>query len=134
MPNWCENEVTVTGPKEAMELFIKYNVNPETPEDFNMAISEPSTIEVGETFNWNKVKDHDESKDSQYMVEFWTRWEPPIYLFEGASPRYPELTFIIRYGEFNMDFSGKVTIKDGVILDEEKGQYGRYYGVDVSSE
>ena len=34
MPNWCENDLTVEGPKEAIEEFIKFAAG-ESPFDFN---------------------------------------------------------------------------------------------------
>ena len=40
MPNWCENDLTVEGPKGAVEEFIKF-VAGESPFDFNKFVPYP---------------------------------------------------------------------------------------------
>ena len=40
MPNWCENDLTVSGSKEAVEEFLKFAAG-EIPFDFNRFIPYP---------------------------------------------------------------------------------------------
>jgi len=115
MPNQCWNRLTVEG--EGWEKFYKENTNANGILDFDISVPvgglratayEKWTAEIsggGEDCNtW----------DESPVIEFYSRWCPPINYFRTVSKKYPALTFTLQFDEFCMDIHGTSVFKNGV--------------------
>ena len=106
MPNWCENDLTVEGPKEAIEEFIKFAAG-ESPFDFNKVIPYPEEFKRLDDAAkaWDREhagmpheergtppKDGFNSGGYKWRVEHWgTKWpafhvdiEEPVPMYGGT--------------------------------------------------
>jgi hypothetical protein len=108
MPNWCQNELTVIGPKEDIAAFKIKAANDKGVFVFNQFVPKPPEVEatpydkVGynwERENWgvkwgaseeNLITD----KPNQLLYTFNTPWGPPELFLIKLSKQYPLLQFI----------------------------------------
>src|SRR5512132_365387 len=98
MPNWCENDLAVEGPKEVMEAFLKFAAG-DSPFDFNRFIPYPEEFRrlddvakawdrehEGRTgYDWHsRPKDGFNSGGYEWRVEEWgTKWPASRVELEG---------------------------------------------------
>lgn len=54
------------------------------------------------------------------VYKFDTAWAPPVPFVESASELYPELEFVLRYGEPGNGIAGSVRVVGGVIVEDEE--------------
>jgi hypothetical protein len=136
MPNECENNLRVYGPKELVKKFSDDNTG-----DEGKALSFAKSLPVPEgedAFAWHcerwgtkwdvmEVIDYSEDDNGSaedkgmttYRYAFTTAWSPPIEWLKGVAEKYPELTFSMNYIEQGMEFAGDVEVKGDTILMEE---------------
>lgn len=135
MPNWCTNELQVTGDIDAMDKWRSALVENETFEPilvFNKLIPMPKEYEEGEKwYNWRiehwGVKwdiDGDDSQPYDFSethahYNFQTPWGPPVELFENITNDFPGITFELAYYEEGMQFAGLIKWKDGEVIHDE---------------
>ena len=107
MPNWCENDLTVEGPTEVIEEFLKFAAG-ESPFDFDRFIPYPEEFrrldEVAEAwdrehagrpdYDWRaRPKDGFNSGGYDWCVANWgTKWPASRVELEGPVSRYPGKT------------------------------------------
>ena len=107
MPNWCENDLTVRGPKEVMEEFLKFAAG-ESPFDFNRFLPYPEEFrrldDIAEAwqkehagrpdYDWRaRPKDGFNSGGYEWRVEHWgTKWPACRVEVEGPVTGYDEKT------------------------------------------
>lgn len=131
MPNWCSNQLTVTGPKTDLRAFKKMAVGHSpweevakdeklNPLNFHSLVSIPAVVlqagyqEAGydwERANWGckwgaceaRLID---SSDGELLYDFDTAWSPPIEFLETVAKEHPNLTFILEYDEPGIGFKG----------------------------
>lgn len=143
MPNWCENEVTITGP--ALELARLYSEVCTSEEedglqfDFNRVVPMPNNIFRGNLgqeererhgemnwydwsianwgTKWNASEPSVSRKERSIQIDFDTAWSPPEPVIAKLSSMYPELTIIHSYYEGGMGFNGKDKWKAGIKVD-----------------
>ena len=107
MPNWCENDLTVEGPKEVIEEFIKFAAS-ESPFDFNRLLPYPDEFkrldDAAEAwdkehaerpdYDWRaRPKDGFNSGGYEWRVKHWgTKWpafhvdvEEPVTGYDGKT-------------------------------------------------
>ena len=60
------------------------------------------------------------------QISFDTAWSPSLEVTKALSLLYPTLTFKYNYEEGGNDFSGNMTFRNGVILEENGGDYNDY--------
>lgn len=140
MPNWCWNELEVSGPKEDIASF-REAVMPNDiserielvsrlmplPEDATIKIIQPDGTEIS-TFTeegyWKAIElwgskwadAHTELNADEpnfLSFNFDSAWGPPEAGIIGISTLYPELTFTLCYYEANMGFRGDLQVKNG---------------------
>jgi len=109
MPNWCENQLTVTG--DVTEFYEKFT---------NMKAIVPMPADTKDWYhwaieNWGVKWDFDAIADSHdddflYYV-FETAWGPPTKFIKKAALLYPDLYFVLKYDEPGMGFMGCCTAK-----------------------
>ena len=62
MPNWCENDLAVEGPKEVIEEFLKFAAG-ESPFDFGKFIPYPAEFQRQDEIAEAWLKEHAERPD-----------------------------------------------------------------------
>jgi hypothetical protein len=127
MPNWCHNELTITGPPEEISLFLlKWKAHHETFR-FQAFVPMPPNLGNGwydwRVANWGTkwdVEVHDaEIGPGQIRMAFSTAWAPPEPFVEAVSEMFPGLTFHLEHEEPGMAFKGHLTVRDGEVLSQE---------------
>ena len=147
MPNWCENNLEVTGPNESLDKFRKVSRGKYSEEGKLYDLIMDSTVpmpnhiyqdSLGEKErelygrdnwydwsieNWGTKWDingkliHKDKECLQY--EFDSAWSPPIEWLKKVSKVFPDLYFELEYSEPNMDFAGTAQAHDGELEDKE---------------
>jgi len=133
MPNWCENNLIVSGEKSELDKFKKEvqgtGWDSVTPSllDFNQIIPMPQEVidegydESGyswETANWgckwgaHEVDFYESDKALHYYFE--TPWSPPEPILLAMGDKYSKLDFRLEYTEYGMNFQGEIYIEQGV--------------------
>lgn len=125
MPNWCRNELTVTGAEAEIERFVE---GLKRDEEGNLVILESHLPRPGDIdrrpsagpwpawFDWERenwgVKWGDcdtritYSDASTVQMEFSTAWAPPLAGMERLAQKFPSLEFEISYHEPGVNFCG----------------------------
>lgn len=147
MPNHCENNFCITGPKKELKKFYdgikehgdelsimksyfpcpkelkeakaNFEDNPEMIAKYGFSSWYDWSVE-----NWGtKWGDYDldiDLSDTHVSGFFMSAWAPPINGFVGVSKKFPKLQFELSYSEPGMCFAGEATIKDGDILSQDE--------------
>lgn len=139
MPNWCENVLTIEGPKEQIkrfknkakstkqikpegtETFEEYTLN----EDFKLGSIIPAPEDIGDNwYQWNIENygckwdctgelNHEEETKLEYYFD--SPWSPPIEWLVKTSAKFPKLCFTLNYDEPGMGFKGEARAKGSTI-------------------
>jgi hypothetical protein len=143
MPNWCENEVWITGnADELQELFteaskpnLSYD-NGESEAKFLMdnLVPVPKELLEGDGWynwrlgnwgtKWDLNQDYDDTRiyytegDSEGGLNYQTAWSPNRAFWLAVSERFPSLTIDLRYVEEGMCFMGQEIMKEGQTIEE----------------
>ena len=151
MPNWCTNQLEVTGAKEAVKKFaadvrvesaIDREFNPLSfakilpcPEDLKS--TDKGILADGE-YHWNIENwgtkwdacdvtggDVTESIDDSFIVEyeFETAWRHCDAWLTTISKMYPDLKFRLGYYEPGMSFQGELIIENGEVVYENQEDF-----------
>jgi hypothetical protein len=143
MPNWCENEVWITGnADELQELFTeaskphKEHENSEHPIKFlmdNLVPMPPEYLDDTRWWDfrignwgckWDLSQEWDDTRvyytegDSEGGLNYQTAWSPNRQFWITVSERFPSLTIDLRYVEEGMCFMGQDIIQAGEIVDQ----------------
>jgi len=143
MPNWCANEMEVSGPTERVKLFMKevsgrgpYDREEKNLFDFNKVVPMPEEAisdyeNIGynwqlanwgckwgaSTFSCNIEELSTGSAVAHYVYD--TPWAPGNEcFFKELSLKYPDLRFFNKYVEPGMAFAGEITAENGNVVDE----------------
>lgn len=144
MPNWCENEVDITGDyeqlKELMTEASKPNLsfdNGESKPKFLMDNLVPMPTELHETngwwdwridnwgTKWDLNQDYDDTQvdyeegDREAGLTYQTAWAPNREFWKTVSKRFPKLVIDLRYLEEGMWFMGQDIYKAGELIAQE---------------
>ena len=138
MPNWCENELTVSGNGIAVSAFLNA-VKGESELDFGKVIPEPEGIREGRDpgldwrndhwgTKWNAcdcvlIDDQRLTRGRKVTIGFDTAWAPPTPVVEEIIRKYRMLTVTLRYWEGGMQYKGVLKGKGGEVLKREQGEY-----------
>jgi len=150
MPNWCYNEMEVTGSKENLVKFMDFIKGDKRDFDFNKVLPYPEEYEkldletpdqfVGYNnggYNWciknwgtkwnacepNITLTDVSPKSSIVEISFDSAWSPSEPITRKLSELFPDLTFKHSYEEGGCDFSGCLVCKNGKILEDKTGLY-----------
>ena len=132
MPNYCENDLVITGPKADIAAFL--DAAHQTDEDGDeMPISLKRLVPVPDDWrkrNWGTkwdLFDFSNPKTSQggrrYRVSFLTAWLPPATAIEIIAEQFPTLKFSLRYYEAGNGFKGCLVVKGVEVLEQWDGDY-----------
>lgn len=140
MPNWCENELIVTGNKENINALIDLIESDDLSFDFEKVIPHPEGIkqnsEEGYFFRvnnwgtkWRLEEDSisiDRESDEEISMSFDTAWAPCLPIVTKLAELFPALKIKYTYGESGMDFSGFANYQNGELIDSGNGEYDVY--------
>jgi len=142
MPNWCENELTVSGDEATVQKFKKRVKAKDTALSLAKLFPEPdySKVKVKPTFpsitkevrkgqewwdwriqNWGTKWDVEAELVDDWgnglAYQFDSAWSPPTKWLETISAKWPDLTFKLKYDEPGMGFAGVAVATAGKIQD-----------------
>lgn len=113
MPNWCENVVSITAPKEIIDgieaelskeeggEFLNH-LHPIGEWDYDKCVTEWGT-------KWDAtVHNYDRKSEVEIEVSFDTAWAPPLRAYEAFLDRVndPNVSLMAHYFEPGMCFTG----------------------------
>ena len=142
MPNWCNNELRVSGPAEDIARFKQqavgfspWNAPPKdekpSPLNFHSLVPIPDGVlkagyeDAG--YDWENNHwgckwgachaDLVDDNGSELFYSFDTAWAPPIGFLDGVAKLWPSLIFVLEYEEGGMGFKGLAKAHDETIED-----------------
>lgn len=143
MPNWCSNEVSISGSREIISEILE--ITEKNPEKFQMSDFVPMPKELEGTnapsdspnwydwcnSNWGTKWDMCDVYQSNHpskasmTISFNTAWAPNVQFWAKFSELYPTLSIIHYYYEEGMGFIGEAIYENGLVDD---------YCIDISNE
>lgn len=156
MPNWCDNEIIITGPASDLEKILDmakssennlFDLIKQTPADllenqaahdkgdFEQALMGNKNHAYGDWYSWRianwgtKWNPEDITafqRGNSVVLGFNTAWSPAIAVFEELGAQYPEVSIIINYYEEGMGFIGQALVENGELQYDDT--------TDISSE
>lgn len=147
MPNWCDNDLTITGPTNIIKsLFSKsislQDILPCPKELLDLSSPAPNEFQdlnikkygQSDWYNWNihnwgtkwdpgpfdgEVEEAtgDPTKSS-FHCSFQSAWAPPTNAFRFLAEKHPELTVRLEYFESGCTFFGVATNESGAWVDD----------------
>ena len=151
MPNWCNNNITIRGPKkkiDAIEKAVKKgkllnhflpmpkqleNTTSPTPEGSKQPVVDGyDNWYDWRVFNWGTKWEIDAYEGSIDRVNdetvtfgFDSAWAPPLNAYQAVIEKHPDISIIAYYYEPGMDFAGEWS--DGedqcITIEEEKDSF-----------
>ena len=139
MPNWCNNQLDVYGPKADTKRFKQQAVGdspwhqaaPPNVLNFHQLVPIPAEVlaagydDAG--YNWEKANwgckwgaCHGQLVDEwagHLIYTFDTAWALPIEFLQKLGPQWPTLTFLLAYEEGGMGFKGLCKVKGDAVED-----------------
>ena len=130
MPNWCQNNLTITGPQADVRLLKEKAVGrcpwlraEETEAEmlnFHSLVPVPDEVlkagyeaagEDWERENWGCKWGADQTRivdegGTCIIYEFYTAWSPPIEFLQTLAVQWPALVFVLAYEEPGIGFKG----------------------------
>jgi hypothetical protein len=129
MPNWCDNQVTLTFKSRVQfNIFLKqahidtegfYTGTEEEKESFfDLLVPTPDELEDESWYNWRIKQWGTKWNPDIYELEVYedsleitigmsTAWNPPSAFFRTLTNMFPSLTVELRYDEPGMGLYGK---------------------------
>lgn len=112
MPNWCMNDLRVSGTEAEVLKFIEDN---KTDGEFCFKTLVPEPENNEDWYNWRVINwgtkwDIDGNVDVQKVADdcfrlyFTTAWEPPIAWLKSVIKNYPQLSFNLNSCDPGMDW------------------------------
>jgi hypothetical protein len=116
MPNYCDNKLTVVGTNSMLQDFIQIASSSNSVLSFNNFLPMPEeesknccdwNIENWGT-KWDAVDCHMNSV-SEYQMDYYfrTAWVPPWKWYPEVVEQFPELSFILKYEEWQRGLAGR---------------------------
>ena len=154
MPNWCHNSLYIRGNKKQIEKF-KQTAKRESTEDspesdlsFENFIPTPEhLLEISEKqpsdmgwYTWRNNTwgtkwdvEADLVCDDEEMLEysFDSAWAPPLQFVLRVSKILKKLSFMIRYEEPGMGFSGLFRARKGFIIEDQYIEDGDFWNEEL---
>jgi len=136
MPNWCANDMTVTGDLEELKRFR----DAVTDEEGKISILQrlvPVPADCARSEFWgSKWGDCDTDTDGYdifgMVLWFSSAWSPPVEGIRKVSALFPSLLFELQFEEGGMDFCGASVARAGESAVVEFSISGDTVGIDWS--
>ncbi len=140
MPNWCINELQVSGDSELIKKFFEENKNINNEdENENSLLSFEKSVPLG---NWDydrsvefwgckwdasDVDANFEDGDDVINYTFSTPWGPPLPWLTKTAEKYNKLTFSMKSEEPGCDFIVMVEFDEGKLTSEYQNSLESHY-------
>ena len=123
MPNWCKNELVISGPAPELERFLNECLTvgqldferivpiPEGADWFKFCCEHWGT-------KWNARETTLDHNGTRAVLTFDTAWSPPLPVVLAASRQFPTIRFELKYLELDNDFAGVLRAYAGEVLYE----------------
>lgn len=126
MPNWCTNELTITGDPKQIAKFKKRAKAKDTALSLNKFLPLPKDQADNwydwHINNWGTKWDIDATLEDEWeeglSYSFDSAWSPPVQWLEKVSKDYPELEFRLKYEEGGVGFMGLAKASAGEVDDQ----------------
>lgn len=147
IPNWTENTLKVSGPKEILKVFRKtaegeYPWGDGQREILSLNSFIPVPKEAMENYSdigyfwcvtkwgtkWGCCDIELMEKPRSLIYYFNSAWSPPLPSILAMSKQFPKLNFSLRYFEGGMAFQGLFRCKGGRIIQQKHGDYRGHRG------
>ena len=127
MPNWCQNQLTVTGATPEFRAWLKHGFSFQRMK----AVSLPKTRHETADDSWRRseachaawgtkwdVDDNAQRPIADELLEtgsasFDTAWSPPLKTIAALSRKFPKVYFQLHYCELGMCFAGTARFHGG---------------------
>jgi hypothetical protein len=139
MPNWCDNELQITGPQADADALRALMTTQTNPFDFEAIVPVPDLPDECQDWsewsesNWGTNKIAFEARwlsakkaarlDVIEVAQFRTAWSPPTAVIASLSKRFPALTLRLSYDEPDWGFRGFVTYARGEMIARKHEEY-----------
>lgn len=138
MPNWCANNLMVTGELSELERFRAAITN-EAGKIEILSRLVPVPADSCNDEHWGtKSGDLDTDSDGPdalgYSLWFSSAWSPPVDGITKVSELFPSLLFELQFEEGGMDFCGASVARNGESAVVEFSISGDVVGIDWSSD
>lgn len=154
MPNWCNNDLSITGPKKTINIIKDKLIESKKDDNDPTGIGEVRIFETligskmdeanGDWYNHNierygtkwdvamsdaiVSKQRINSNIEEITMTFDTAWSPPIAFCTNLSKLYPDVEIRLFYSESGSDFSGEFIVsKESGVEDNQFGYYDGLY-------
>ena len=138
MPNWCWNNLNVSGNEKQLQEFVEKSIVKDVKQAHEFSFE--GTLPRGDRKDWydwsvnnwgtkwDACESYINNNDIDYFsVSFDTAWAPPVDWLKNIAIDYPDLEFELEYEEPGMCFGGTFTIQGD---DEQDAQWD----LDAASE
>lgn len=131
MPNWCYNDLTITGKPKMINKLLKQVKSDEQEFDFNNVIPMPNGVDWyswcidnwGTKWNACDVTVSGDWEEGEVNIYLETAWSPPEPVFRKLAEQNPTLTFIHKTYEEGMSFYGTLKYKGKRVEVLEEGSF-----------
>jgi len=156
MPNWCYNELRITGDEEKLielqnlvqgkngcldfDKVIPYPDEYRKQDEYCAKLPPEERYKVKDGYNsggydwciatwgtkWNACEPSYNTDGETIMYSFDTAWSPPEPIVEKLSEMFPTLHFELRFEEGGMGFSGYSIYEKGIQIEYATGSYNAF--------
>jgi hypothetical protein len=137
MPNWCENDLHVSGPEADLKDFLAYARGKDgegepTILDFTKFIPIPEGTKNEAEWcrrHWGTRTDPQDARldDDEVLneccIKYETAWTPALGPVLAMSARFPGLEFELKYREPNEAYHGRYCCEGGKVTYDKSGEY-----------
>ena len=150
MPNWCSNDLVITGKPKMLNKLLKQVTttaseagDEATSFDFNKVIPRPANVDwyswsienwgtkwnacdISFLSNGDWLDHYDDStwESGEVTITFQTAWSPPVPVLTQLSKDNPSVKIVHKFYETGAGFYGTYEYKKGMITVEEQGNFG----------
>lgn len=146
MPNWCDNDVAISGPKEDIDVLETLLDTAKYGFDCGLFVPYPDAYQNTEdeelkkegywwrVDNWGTTRTGDSGRErvDETHLSMWfdTAWGPAIPTILAMSKKFPSLEIDFMYSESLMDFTGHIVFSNGQVQEE----WASFHAYDESEE
>ena len=138
MPNWCANNLMVTGGLSELERFRNAITTEQNGiEILSRLVPVPASSSASEYWGskWGDCDTNSDGPDALgFSLWFTSAWSPPVDGFAKVSGLFPSLLFVLEFEESGMDFCGAAVCRAGECEVVEFSISGDVVGIDWSSD
>jgi hypothetical protein len=117
MPNWCENNLMVTGERSELERFRDAITNEQGEiEILSRLVPVPASSSASEYWGskWGDCSTNSDGPDALgFSLWFSSAWAPPVEGIAKVSGLFPSLLFVLEFEEPGWDFCGAAAARAG---------------------